>query len=215
MSTIFLIFTTLFWTSLVFAQPNAKRIIKLVKKSISKSSYHKTCEDLLEFSTENQVRLISLNSDHKNSKYLLGFRCNSGAYNSSYIYFLLDSKTESKNLPPLVAFPNDPQLILNKDHQENWRLERYETQVFTSHWNQETLELFSYRKGLGDGSKGYYTKYKIDANSGLPQLLVSISRIEQDHQAGYHFSTESQPTGKGWLTLEPQQKLTGKLVKFK
>lgn len=205
------------------AQPKLQPTVNLIKKKFLKSSYTKICQDFPSFSDNSRFRMLPLkpaqNTSKSNGKYLLEFQCNSGAYNASFLYFLFDSKKSAKKktlpMPSIILFPHDIELLNIKDHKERWQLKKHQAQVFTRYFDTNTLELTAFRKGIGDGSIGYYSKYKIDSETGLPRLLISFSRIEEDHQAGYNFTPESQPSGEGWLSWEPQKPLTGVLKNFK
>lgn len=205
------------------AQPKFQPTVNLIKKKFLKSSYRKVCTDFPLFPDTSHFRMLPLkpaqSTSKSNGKYLLEFQCSTGAYNASFLYFLFDSKKSAKkktpSLPPIILFPHDIELLNIKDHVERWQLTKHQAQVFTRHFDANTLELTAFRKGIGNGSIGYYSKYKIDSETGLPRLLISFSRIEEDHKAGYDFSNDTQPSGEGWVSWQPQKNLLGILKDFK
>ncbi len=181
------------------------------------SSYKAQCSDFQETTLSDHFHLIQLSP----ALYLMQFRCNSGAYNKSFLYFLFDQSHAKRSIrgtkrlpPPLIQFPNDPELLSNTDIQKRWKLDSSQTEIFKSNLNLKTWAMTSYRKGLGDGSIGYYTKYKFNKNTGIPKLLFSSTRILEDHSDGYFFDPNKDPSGKGWISFNPRNPIEGSLISF-
>lgn len=191
--------------------------VESIHEKYPTSSYKDQCSDFQETTFSDHFQLIELSPVLD----IMQFRCNSGAYNKSFLYFLFNkshekrSKRGTKRLPPpLIQFPNDPQLLGNSAFQQRWKLDSSQTEVFNSNINLKTWTITSFRKGLGDGSIGYYTKYKFNQKTGIPNLLFSSTRILEDHSDGYVFDPNKNPSGNGWVSFNPPNPIEGSLTSF-
>jgi hypothetical protein len=146
-----------------------------------------------------------------NEKYLIQVHCQESVYNQTMVFFYYDAKRivlgkrENPVHDPmsLVLFPVDPQISNSP---------AYEAKIAVKDFNKKTLMLTSYLKGLADGSIGTYAQYVLNKNTALPELKLTVTKSDQDHQAGYKFTNKHPPRGKGWKTLIPKKTLIGCLT---
>jgi hypothetical protein len=178
-----------------------------------------TCDHWIEKASDDDSRFHWM--PLSNTTHLIRLRCNSGTYNESFIYFfvdqakiLLSKRGTKRKAPPIVLFPNDPVLLKKKEIRSKWNLKSHQAEVFEREFNAKTLKLEAFRKGLGDGSIGYYTHYEFNPKSGIPRLTYTAVRILEDHSSGYHFLPGKAPKGKGWHSFTPSSIVKGKVAPF-
>jgi hypothetical protein len=145
-------------------------------------------------------------------RFLIKVRCQSGAYNATYMFFpydeasitpvfLTDSSYDKRPALPLLVFPTPKNNSAFADE--------YSPLLFARDFDLRNFTLFTLSKMTGDGSGGYYAEYKIDTLSFIPALQLVIYKNEPDHNDGYNFERGQKPHGKDWIEYKPKVPMKG------
>jgi hypothetical protein len=134
-------------------------------------------------------------------KTLIRIRCQTGAYNERALFFLEDPKSHLR----LVMFPT-------AGVDAEWALKPFEAAILERDYDPKTGILYVFAKGLGDGSIGYYLRYRFGASDDLPRLERIVQKKLDDHQETYDFNRSAEPQGKNWIRFTPAQPLKGCLT---
>lgn len=152
-------------------------------------------------------------------RWLLRVQCDVAAYNDTAFFFLYDEtklkpglRGEPRLEPlPLLIFPNDPWFLASKEGRR-FQARPYDETLFSARYLPKERELATFRKGLGDGTLGVASRYRIDPETGVPTLVVSVARARDDHAHPFDPSTAKEPSGPGWTRFTPKQPVRGCLA---
>ncbi len=156
-----------------------------------------------------EVAFIPLGS----GRFLLQWRCFVSAYNVGFLYFLYDETSmkptrrgTQRPAPPLILFPTHP--AMQNQPWRRWGVRPHEAIIPMRFTDAKSLVIHALVKGVGDGSYGYYSRYRVDGASALPVLETTVIRNEEDREEPMDFSEFLEPSGKGWVRL-PQTSISG------
>jgi hypothetical protein len=110
---------------------------------------------------------------------LVRVRCSSGAYNETWLHFVLEPQATTLRL---LWFPGEDGVLTPL--------------LFSRDFDEKRGELLEYRKELGDGSAGAFRRFTFDGL--VPVLREAISKEGADGKDGWHFQRGSKPRGPSW-----------------
>jgi hypothetical protein len=161
------------------------------------------CFDLPDLSTlagaHDGLKFLALSE----GRFLVQVRCMEGAYNELSLVFAWDKRTPSTLR--LVVFPRPAEVAAPL-----WS--RKLGTVGMRDFDTNRGIVFGLEKVLGDGSGGFYSEYRIDRTTFIPELLTAIYKPEADYIDGYNFKRGQRPSGKDWRNMAVGQRYRGRLI---
>lgn len=157
------------------------------------------CSDLPDLTQSRALKVLPLSE----RRFLLQVRCALGAYNELSLIFAWD--THAPSALKLIVFPKPPEVAA-----PNWSREL--GTVGIRDFDRKRGIVFGLEKLLGDGSGGFYSEYRIDRTTFVPELITAVYKPDADHDGGYNFTRGKRPSGKRWHDVTGRTKRRGYLI---